>query len=107
MIWRKLVGARIRADWQYRASFVLFTISQFLAEFFGVILIVVLFSNVDRLAGWSIAEIAVVERSSPGNVSVRLARATQVVGGALPGLTDPDELDDFPDYPHQGEEHYR
>jgi RNA polymerase sigma factor (sigma-70 family) len=60
-----------------------------------------------HMAGWSIAEIAVVERSSPGNVSVRLARASQVVGGALPGLTDPDDPDDFPDYPHQGEEHYR
>jgi ABC-2 type transport system permease protein len=63
-IWRKLVGARIRADWQYRASFVLFTISQFLAEFFGVVLIIVLFSNVDRLAGWSMAEIALLYGTS-------------------------------------------
>jgi ABC-2 type transport system permease protein len=57
-IWRKLVGARIRADWQYRTSFVLFTFSQFLAELLGVVLILVLFSNVDRLAGWSAAEVA-------------------------------------------------
>jgi ABC-2 type transport system permease protein len=57
-IWRKLVGARVRADWQYRTSFVLFTFSQFLAELLGVVLILVLFSNVDRLAGWSAAEVA-------------------------------------------------
>ena len=57
-IWRKLVGARIRADWQYRTSFVLFTFSQFVAELLGIVMIVVLFSNVDRLAGWSVAEVA-------------------------------------------------
>ena len=57
-IWRKLVGARIRADWQYRTSFVLFTIAQFLSELLGIVMVLVLFSNVDRLAGWSLAEIA-------------------------------------------------
>jgi len=57
-IWRKLVGARIRADWQYRTSFVLFTIAQFLSELLGLLMIFVLFSNVDRLAGWSLAELS-------------------------------------------------
>ncbi len=57
-IWRRLVGARIRADWQYRTSFVLFTVSQFCAAFLEIALILVLFSNVDRLAGWSVAEVA-------------------------------------------------
>ncbi len=57
-IWRRLVGARIRADWQYRTSFVLFTVSQFTAAFLDIVVIVILFSNVDRLAGWSIAEVA-------------------------------------------------
>jgi ABC-2 type transport system permease protein len=57
-IWRRLVGARVRADWQYRTSFVLFTVSQFLAELLGLLLIVVLFANVDALAGWTVAEVA-------------------------------------------------
>jgi ABC-2 type transport system permease protein len=57
-IWRKLVAARIRADWQYRTSFVLFTISQFLSELLGIVATLVLFSNVDTLAGWSLAEVA-------------------------------------------------
>lgn len=57
-IWRRLVGARIRADWQYRTSFVLFTVSQFSAAFLDIVVIMILFSNVDRLAGWSVAEVA-------------------------------------------------
>ena len=57
-IWRKLVGARVRADWQYRTSFVLFTIAQFLSELLGIVMILVLFANVDRLAGWTVAEVA-------------------------------------------------
>ncbi|HJV08957.1 MAG TPA: ABC-2 family transporter protein [Acidimicrobiales bacterium] len=57
-IWRKLVGARIRADWQYRTSFLLFTVSQFVAAFLDIAVVVVLFTTVDRLAGWSVAEVA-------------------------------------------------
>jgi len=63
-IWRKLVGARIRADWQYRTSFVLFTVSQFVASFLDIVVIVILFSNVDRLAGWSVAEVALLYGTS-------------------------------------------
>ena len=57
-VWRKLVGARIRADWQYRTSFLLFLVTQFFAAFLDIVVIVVLFTNVDRLAGWSVAEMA-------------------------------------------------
>ncbi len=70
-IWRKLVGARIRADWQYRTSFVIFTASQFLAAFLDLAAILVLFTNIDRLAGWSVAEIALLYGAS--NLSFSLA----------------------------------
>jgi len=53
-----LAGARVRADWQYRTSFVLFTITQFAITFLDFLLIVVLFNRVSRLAGWSLAEVA-------------------------------------------------
>jgi RNA polymerase sigma factor (sigma-70 family) len=43
-----------------------------------------------HMVGWSVAEIATVERSSPGAVNVRLARAARVVGTALE--TAPDAL---------------
>lgn len=58
LIWRKLVGARIRADWQYRTSFLMFTASQFVAAFLDLAVVLVLFSSVDRLAGWSVTEVA-------------------------------------------------
>ena len=59
-IYLRLVGARIRADWQYRLSFTAFTISQFLAGFLDFVVIAVIFSNVNALAGWSATEVALL-----------------------------------------------
>ncbi len=71
VIWRRLVGARIRADWQYRTSFITFMVSQFVAGFLDIVAIVILFSNVDRLAGWSVAEVALLYGTS--NLSFALS----------------------------------
>jgi ABC-2 type transport system permease protein len=57
-IYLRLVGARIRADWQYRASFAAFTVSQFFAGFLDFAVILVIFSNVRALSGWSATEVA-------------------------------------------------
>ena len=57
-IYRKLAGARIRADWQYRASFVGYTVTQGLVTFLDFLQIAVIFGEVDDLAGWSVAEVA-------------------------------------------------
>ena len=57
-IYGYLVGARIRADWQYRTSFVLFTLGQALITFLDFAAIAVIFGRVDRLAGWSLYEVA-------------------------------------------------
>ena len=57
-IYRKLAGARIRADWQYRASFVGYTVTQGLVTFLDFLQIAVIFGRVDELAGWSVAEVA-------------------------------------------------
>jgi len=57
-IYRRLVGARLRSDLQYRTSFVLFLAAQSLvggAEFASI---AVIFSQLDALAGWSVAEVA-------------------------------------------------
>lgn len=70
-IWRKLVGARIRADWQYRTSFFMFTASQFFAAFVDLAAIVILFTTIDRLAGWSVAEVAFLYGTS--NLAFALA----------------------------------
>ena len=57
-IYRVLATARIRADWQYRASFVGYTITQGLITFLDFVQIAVIFGRVDELAGWSVAEVA-------------------------------------------------
>ena len=59
-VYRTLVGARIRSEWQYRTSFVLFLLSQTALAGLDIAAIVVLFTNIDALAGWTIAEVAVL-----------------------------------------------
>jgi ABC-2 type transport system permease protein len=57
-IYRRLVGARIRADWQFRTSFVLFLLGQFVVSLSDFAAIAVIFSAVDGLAGWTGPEVA-------------------------------------------------
>lgn len=57
-IYGRLVGARIRADWQYRTSFLLYLIAQTVVAGVDFFAIAVIFSAVDELAGWSVAEVA-------------------------------------------------
>lgn len=57
-IYRKLAGARIRADWQYRGPFIGYTLTQGLITFLDFIQIAVIFNQIDQLAGWSVAEVA-------------------------------------------------
>ncbi|MEY2470533.1 MAG: viologen exporter family transport system permease protein [Actinomycetota bacterium] len=57
-IYRVLAGARLRSDLQYRASFALFTLSQFAINFLDFVAILIVFSNVKTLEGWSVGEVA-------------------------------------------------
>lgn len=57
-IYGRLVGARIRADWQYRTSFVLLLLGQTIVAGVDFLAIAVIFSAVEELAGWSVAEVA-------------------------------------------------
>jgi ABC-2 type transport system permease protein len=59
-VWRRLVGARIRADWQYRTSFFLFLLSQTLIASLDLAVIAAIFGQVDSLAGWSGVEVALL-----------------------------------------------
>lgn len=54
----RLVGARIRSQYQYRLSFYLFLLSQLLITFVDFFAILVIFTHVPRLAGWSLPEVA-------------------------------------------------
>lgn len=57
-LYRRLVGARIRAQLQYRASFALDLIGQFFSTFVDFLGVVIIFAHLSRLAGWSLAEVA-------------------------------------------------
>jgi ABC-2 type transport system permease protein len=56
--YRRLVAARIRADWQYRTSFLVFLAAQAVVTGADFAVIAVIFTNVDQLAGWSAVEVA-------------------------------------------------
>lgn len=59
-VWRHLVGARIRADWQYRTSFFLFLLSQTVVACMDLAVVASIFGQVDSLAGWSGVEVALL-----------------------------------------------
>lgn len=71
VIYRRLVGARIRGDLQYRLSFVLFLVSQFLICFLDFLAILIIFSHVPRLGGWTLSEVMFLYGAT--NVSFNLA----------------------------------
>jgi ABC-2 type transport system permease protein len=57
-VYLRLVGARIRGDWQYRTSFLLFLAGQSFVAATDFAAVMVLFATVDELAGWSAVEVA-------------------------------------------------
>ena len=58
--YRRLVGAKIRSDWQYRTSFVLFLVSQTVITALDLAVILVIFDVVPSIGGWSVGEVAVL-----------------------------------------------
>jgi viologen exporter family transport system permease protein len=75
-IYGRLVGARIRAQLQYRASFALNLIGAALISFLDFAAILVIFSQIDALDGWSVEEVALLYAVS----SVSFAITDLVVG---------------------------
>ena len=60
LVYRRMVAARIRSEWQYRTAFVITTVLQLFATGFGFLMIAVLFSNVPRVGGWALAEVGLL-----------------------------------------------
>jgi viologen exporter family transport system permease protein len=56
----RLTAARIRAQLQYRASFALQTAGMFLISFLDFVAVLVIFTNVPQLGGWSLPEVALL-----------------------------------------------
>jgi ABC-2 type transport system permease protein len=70
-VYRVLAGARMRSDLQYRVSFVLFTLGQFTITALDFVAVLIVFSNVHALKGWSIGEVMFLY--GLGNVGFALA----------------------------------
>ena len=58
VLWRRLVGAQIRSQLQYRVSFLLDLVGAFLISFIDFLAVLVIFHNVPRLGEWNVEEVA-------------------------------------------------
>jgi ABC-2 type transport system permease protein len=60
VLWRRLVGAQVRSQLQYRASFALDLVGAFLISFIDFLAVLVIFHNVHELGAWSVREVALL-----------------------------------------------
>ena len=90
-IYRRLVGARIRSQLQYRLSFALNTVGTTLITLVDFAAILVIFGRIDALGHWSVAEVAFLYAMS----SVTFGLADLVIGhlDLLPRMIRQGELD--------------
>ena len=56
LVWRRLVGAQIRSQLQYRLSFALDAFGSFWISFIDFLVVLVIFRNVSRLNAWNVHE---------------------------------------------------
>jgi hypothetical protein len=77
-LYARLVSAQLRSQMQYKVSFSLALLGSFLVNLTEFGLLVVLFTRIPRLAGWSLAEVALLY----GLSGLSFATA-EIVGSAL------------------------
>ena len=82
LVWRRLVGAQIRSQLQYRLSFALDTFGSFWISFIDFLVVLVIFRNVPRLNAWNVHEVAFLYALS----SITFAVTDMAIG----------QLDQFP-----------
>jgi ABC-2 type transport system permease protein len=58
--YRHMVAARVRADWQYRTSFLLLFAGQAVVTGADLAVVIVMFASIDGLAGWSATEVVLL-----------------------------------------------
>jgi len=90
-VYRRLVGARIRSQLQYRLSFALNLLGTSLIAFVDFAAILVIFGRVDALGDWSVGEVAFLY----GISSLTFATADLVIGHLdfLPRMIRQGDLD--------------
>ena len=60
VLWRRLIGAQVRSQLQYRMSFALDVVGAFLISFIDFLAVLVIFHNVHQLGAWSVREVALL-----------------------------------------------
>jgi ABC-2 type transport system permease protein len=58
LLWRRLVGAQVRSQVQYRGSFALELVGAFVIAFLDFVAVLVIFHNTPRLAEWTVQQVA-------------------------------------------------
>lgn len=76
-LYRKLVGAQVRSQMQYRTSFVLETIAQFVGNVLDFVVVLIFFTRMPTLGGWTLPEIGLLY----GLSSVAFGLADMVIAG--------------------------
>jgi ABC-2 type transport system permease protein len=69
-VYRRLVGAQVRSQLQYRTSFALDLFGAFLISFLDFLAVLVIFQNVPRLSEWNVYEVAFLYSTSSMSFSV-------------------------------------
>jgi ABC-2 type transport system permease protein len=82
LVWRRLVGAQVRSQLQYRMSFALDAFGSFWISFIDFLVVLTIFHNVSRLDAWTVHEVALLYALS----SITFAFTDMVIG----------QLDQFP-----------
>jgi ABC-2 type transport system permease protein len=59
-VWRRLIGAQVRAQMQYRLSFALDLAGTFGISFIDFLVVLTIFDNVTRLKSWNVHEVALL-----------------------------------------------
>jgi ABC-2 type transport system permease protein len=77
LLYRKLIGAQVRAQMQYRSSFVLEAIAQFAGNILDFVVVIIFFSRLTALGGWTLPEIGLLY----GLSSVAFGLADMVIAG--------------------------
>jgi ABC-2 type transport system permease protein len=82
LVWRRLVGAQVRSQLQYRRSFALDVLGSFWISFIDFLVVLTIFRNVRRLETWNVHQVALLYALS----SITFAVTDMLIG----------QLDQFP-----------
>jgi ABC-2 type transport system permease protein len=76
-LYQRLIGAQVRAQMQYRTSFILEAIAQFVGNVLDFVVVIIFFARMPTLGGWTLPEIGLLY----GLSSVAFGLADMVIAG--------------------------